>query len=128
MLPATFSQWKRGNDAFGYTVVLVFLESSLSTADLAKMVLSRSGANTHAARWRIVWRSVPDRLQPCSTVLIAKAIGSNIDNPKINPKHTFRYQQFGIIKVTHSSQILKAYPLSARERLSLAVKRRIRSS
>jgi hypothetical protein len=85
--------FRKGDDAFGYTVILMCLEPLLFAADLAKAAFS-------------VAFSIG--FDFATAMLIAQAVSGNIHNSKVNAKDTFWCQQLRIIKVTHSGQIPRA--------------------
>ncbi len=97
-----------GNDCFGNTVILVLLKPLLLAAHLAKSVFCCSSA--YALQCCSAFGvSLPVRFNLRAGVLVAHAVGGNVDHAQINAQHAAWSQQLGVVEVAHASQI----PLAA---------------
>jgi len=99
-----------GNDCFGNTVILVLLKPFLLAAHLAKTALCCSGA--YALQCCSALRiSLPVRFNRRAGVLVAEAIGGNVNHAQINPEYSAGRKQLRIVKVAHGGEI----PLAAHQ-------------
>ncbi|KFI22239.1 hypothetical protein HW44_11210 [Nitrosococcus oceani] len=98
------------DDAFGDTMVLVFLKPFLPAAYVAKAAFSGPCAEAlqGGASFGV---TLTVGLDFSPTVPLTQAVSGDIDNTEIHTQHALRGQQFGIVKVTYSGQI----PLAAHE-------------
>lgn len=102
--------FRSGDDAFGNTVVLVFLEPLLSAAYLPKA--APSGPCTYALQGGASFGvAFPIGFDFSPAVPLTQAVSGDIYNPKIHTKDALMGKQFGIVKVAHRGQIpLATYP------------------
>lgn len=108
-----------GNDCFRYAVVLMFLEPPLFVAHLPKAAFCCFGADALQDRAPFCI-AFPVRFDLGAGILIALAIGCDLDDAHIDTQHPIGSKQTGIIEVAHTGQI----PLAANEHqidLALAV-------
>ena len=98
------------NDGFGNAVVLVFLEPLLLAAHLAKAAFGGACTDTlqDCASFGVP-RSVS--FDSCAGILIAKAVGSDVDDAHIHPKHPVWRQKSRVIEIAHGTDI----PFAANE-------------
>lgn len=93
-----------GNDATRYVVVDPLLETALSSAHFPKPTFG--GSCAFLLQYGAAF-SVP--LTLCFYVLaaelLARGIGSDINDTQVNPKNTFRRQQIRVVKITNSGDI-----------------------
>lgn len=99
-----------GNDGFRDAMVLMFLESLLLAAHVAKVALCRTRTNT-LQLCASLCISDPVSFHSRPGVLIADAIRRDVDDPHINAKHPIRRKQARIIEVAYSTDV----PLAAHE-------------
>jgi len=96
------------NDCLADTVILVLLKPFLLAAHLAETLLCSPRA--YALQCRPTFGIVPALgFYLRAGVLVAHAVGGDVDHPQINPKHSARSQQLGVVEVAYASQI----PLAA---------------
>jgi len=99
-----------GNDSFRDAMVLMFLESFLLAAHVAKATLCRTRTNT-LQLCPSLCVSGPVSLDFRSGVLVSNAIRRDVDDAHVNAEHPIRCKQTGIIEVAYGTDV----PLAAHE-------------
>jgi hypothetical protein len=99
-----------GNDSFRDAMVLMFLESSLPAAHVAKATLCRTRTNT-LQFCPSLCVSGPVSFHSRPRVLVSNAIRRDVDDAYVNAEHPIGSKQTGIIEVAYGTDV----PLAAHE-------------